>query len=718
MNKFISNTGYRNDSPDQNNPYNIIPSNRISMKNVSKNLVLYPVNEQGEKGNAVLARKGQEFYFPNHSHVIEVPINKDTMKKLKKYGGPTGNGNLKKSDQHLLYGTFQTGGGIDPTEKQNIAIPSTTGINTMGINQTNASSVPYARSYTGPNNQPVYVKYTLPIGTKVNPQNPDFLQNPSTFANAGVQSMTPEEYAAFSTKYPSQVTQFKSDVKPSFELGGQNNFKTSDLLENNKNDFLKYLKKTSMEALTSEMTKHASFHHMPDGTIMSDAQMEEGGYMKKGGNWIQGAVNPAHKGYCTPMTKATCTPARKRFAMTMKKHHGFHKQDGGDNSILSYKLPYSMPTSVDTSGLYKNPYYPEVFNGESVSNEKQADQVVQSLKYQEYLSTQNKLHPKPTGKYIEPLATFQDGGPSYQMNDQGDYPEGTYNDMVDDQVNNDDSTSNITPDNSSIFQGRANELGYDKAMDEYNYWMNGQKPMAYGGQKKNKSTLSSYCNGSVDAACITKALNSSDPDIRKKAAFIQSMRKVRMQPGGSFTGYDPNADQGTSYFSNVDGNQVSADQMYGSNNGLNNQNPSIMGQTVGMQPPLTQPTLPQAKQLPSSNPFDNESLLNFGMIGMDAITGLANGISTRKRQQKLRSKTHADQVFMPLTGNGANNRGDYSINEGYFQPNNMVPTQFQGNSGQWKKYGGSFQEGGEYYLNDADIQQILDAGGELDFIDE
>ena len=45
----------------------------------------------------------------------------------------------------------------------------------------------------------------------------------------------------------------------------------------------------------------------------------------KEGGWIKKAVNPAHKGYCTPMTKATCTPKRKAFAMTMKKHHGFHK---------------------------------------------------------------------------------------------------------------------------------------------------------------------------------------------------------------------------------------------------------------------------------------------------------------------------------------------------------------------------------------------------------
>jgi len=45
--------------------------------------------------------------------------------------------------------------------------------------------------------------------------------------------------------------------------------------------------------------------------------------LKKGGStdkkWIQKAINPAHKGYCTPMTKPTCTPKRKALAITLKK---------------------------------------------------------------------------------------------------------------------------------------------------------------------------------------------------------------------------------------------------------------------------------------------------------------------------------------------------------------------------------------------------------------
>lgn len=39
----------------------------------------------------------------------------------------------------------------------------------------------------------------------------------------------------------------------------------------------------------------------------------------KDGKWIQKAINPKHKGYCTPMTKATCTPRRKALAVTLKK---------------------------------------------------------------------------------------------------------------------------------------------------------------------------------------------------------------------------------------------------------------------------------------------------------------------------------------------------------------------------------------------------------------
>ena len=46
-------------------------------------------------------------------------------------------------------------------------------------------------------------------------------------------------------------------------------------------------------------------------------------------DWIQKAVNPKHKGYCTPMTKDTCTPARKALAKRFKKAARKEKKSGG-----------------------------------------------------------------------------------------------------------------------------------------------------------------------------------------------------------------------------------------------------------------------------------------------------------------------------------------------------------------------------------------------------
>lgn len=49
--------------------------------------------------------------------------------------------------------------------------------------------------------------------------------------------------------------------------------------------------------------------------------MKSGGSVKAkdGKKWIHKAINPAHKGFCTPQTKATCTPKRKALAQTLRK---------------------------------------------------------------------------------------------------------------------------------------------------------------------------------------------------------------------------------------------------------------------------------------------------------------------------------------------------------------------------------------------------------------
>lgn len=89
--------------------------------------------------------------------------------------------------------------------------------------------------------------------------------------------------------------------------------------------FKKRTGETTQEALHS---KSASVRKMAVfANNASKWKHEDGGIVEaKDGHWIQNAINPSHKGYCTPMTKATCTPHRKAFAMRAKHHN---LADGG-----------------------------------------------------------------------------------------------------------------------------------------------------------------------------------------------------------------------------------------------------------------------------------------------------------------------------------------------------------------------------------------------------
>ena len=68
--------------------------------------------------------------------------------------------------------------------------------------------------------------------------------------------------------------------------------------------------------------------------------------LKKGGSdkkWIQKAVDPKHKGFCTPMTKKTCTPRRKALARTFKKMGRERKAKGQWQHELKQNLKLRKP---------------------------------------------------------------------------------------------------------------------------------------------------------------------------------------------------------------------------------------------------------------------------------------------------------------------------------------------------------------------------------------
>jgi hypothetical protein len=66
--------------------------------------------------------------------------------------------------------------------------------------------------------------------------------------------------------------------------------------------------------------------------------------------WIQGAVDPSHKGYCTPMTKSTCTPKRKALAKRFKS--GDIHQDNVDEQQMQEVAPPGWGPDKKHAKLY------------------------------------------------------------------------------------------------------------------------------------------------------------------------------------------------------------------------------------------------------------------------------------------------------------------------------------------------------------------------------
>jgi hypothetical protein len=84
--KFLSTKGYKRNSPDVNNPYNVIPSNQITMKGVD-----FPVMGTDNMGYQQMMYPGQDYTFPG-DYVTEFPMKNMGNKRFGQVG-------MEKSNQ-------------------------------------------------------------------------------------------------------------------------------------------------------------------------------------------------------------------------------------------------------------------------------------------------------------------------------------------------------------------------------------------------------------------------------------------------------------------------------------------------------------------------------------------------------------------------------------------------------------------------------------------
>jgi hypothetical protein len=112
---------------------------------------------------------------------------------------------------------------------------------------------------------------------------------------------------------------------------------------------------------------------------------------------------------------------------------------------------------------------------------------------------------------------------------------------------------------------------------------------------------------------------------------------------------------------------------------------------------------------------DNPFLAPAMMAGLDALAGTAQNRDANQKERELRGRLAFDQIGFKVPQTSGS-QGDWTVNEGYMRPNDMVPTQFTG-AGPLAQMGGGFNEGDELYLDDETINAILAAGGQIEYLD-
>jgi len=100
------------------------------------------------------------------------------------------------------------------------------------------------------------------------------------------------------------------------------------------------------------------------------------------------------------------------------------------------------------------------------------------------------------------------------------------------------------------------------------------------------------------------------------------------------------------------------------------------------------------------------------MAGLDFVAGAGNNLDAANTEKKMRDRTSASNIFATTDMS----KGDWS-SQGYFRPNQQVPVQFPGFNYPSAKMGGGYKKGGEYYLTEDEINELIQNGGQVEFLD-
>jgi hypothetical protein len=127
-------------------------------------------------------------------------------------------------------------------------------------------------------------------------------------------------------------------------------------------------------------------------------------------------------------------------------------------------------------------------------------------------------------------------------------------------------------------------------------------------------------------------------------------------------------------------------------------------------------TTQKRKSTPFGDPIKN--LSKFIPAGAQVAAAFGNAMNDPNAQARIEQGTSADYAFTPDRTWTAGTDAGYSMENkvGLPTPAIAAPVQYTGGAGRGQ-YGGQFQLGGAYTLNDKDIADILAMGGQIEYLD-
>jgi len=99
--------------------------------------------------------------------------------------------------------------------------------------------------------------------------------------------------------------------------------------------------------------------------------------------------------------------------------------------------------------------------------------------------------------------------------------------------------------------------------------------------------------------------------------------------------------------------------------------------------------------------------------GVNFASGILEKLNAAKANKGMYDRYNADELYAV---NQDKDRGTYDINSGLFRPDEMGFTGVAALGGYMQEGGASYEEGGDTYMSEEEIQQFLADGGELEFI--